>query len=241
MKNRKWIILVLIILLIFIDTDIALAGPGGVIVKGLFKTTIGKIILLLLTIVFAPLIIYMQLREYFEVRKNRKILLKAGRLNRDFNWLNLDKNVKNIFNEVYEAWDDGNLEVASSHISPWYWQNQQKVHLDRWEKQNLKNHCSVKTIRSVKPVYLELSDENDLEGSRIAFIIDAIISDYLVDKDTKKVVEGSRKYGDEKKIWIMEYSNGKWLLDNIDVGESSLAYAKLENMVPLRVLKIVQH
>ncbi len=236
MKSRYVFIIVLVTVFLCLDPELALAGPGGAIVKGVFKTWWGKALLTLLAIILAPLTIYIYLKEYFEVRKNRKILQDLGTLNRDFSWLTLDKNVRTIFQRVYKAWNQGDLEEASSLISPWYWQNQQIIHLNDWEKRNLKNVCNVQSISSVKPLYLDITDEENLEGSRIAFSITANIRDYLMHKETKKVVEGSKKFDDEEKIWIMEYTEGKWLLDNIETGDNSLVYAKLTNVIPQRVL-----
>ena len=108
--------------------------------------------------------------------------------------------------------------------------------MDRWEKKGLKNHCGVSVIKSVKPLYLDITDAENLEGSKIAFSITANIQDYLLDTKTNKVVEGSKNFGDEEKIWIMEYNEGSWKLDNIDTGDTSLTYAKLANVVPQNVL-----
>ena len=81
-------------------------------------------------------------------------------------------------------------------------------------------------------MYLEISEEENYEGSKIAFSITANIEDYLVNRDTREVVYGKKGYNDEEKIWIMEYTEGKWLLDDIREGEFSLAFAKLPNVVP---------
>ena len=83
---------------------------------------------------------------------------------------------------------------------------------------------------------MDITDAENLEGSKIAFSITANIQDYLLDTKTNKVVEGSKNFGDEEKIWIMEYNEGSWKLDNIDTGDTSLTYAKLANVVPQNVL-----
>ncbi|MEP2060100.1 MAG: hypothetical protein ABJJ05_19985 [Maribacter litoralis] len=232
MRKSHLIILVLVLALVLFDIDPMYAGPGGTVVKAVFKTWWGKVLLSILGIIFLPLTIYVYFREYFAVKNCKKQLLELGKRNKDFSWLNLDKNVRNIFNRVYIAWNNQDLKEASSYISHWYWQNQQLVHLDEWKKENLRNVCKVDGIKSVKPLYLEISEHENLEGSRIAFLITANIMDYLKSNDTHKIVQGSNKYDDEEKIWVMEYTDGQWVLDDIQDGQLSLAFAKTKNIIP---------
>jgi len=236
MKKNHFILLVLVFALIVFDIDPMYAGPGGTVVKAIFKTWWGKVLMSIIAIVLFPLTIYVYLREYFAIRKCKKELLQLGKTNKDFSWLTLDKNVRNIFTRVYIAWNNQDLKEASSYISHWYWQNQQLVHLDEWKKENLRNVCKVDGIKSVKPLYLEISEHENLEGSRIAFLITANIMDYLKNNDTHKIVQGSNKFDDEEKIWIMEYTNGNWLLDDILDGQLSLAFAKTKNVIPSNLI-----
>jgi hypothetical protein len=238
MKKSHFILLILLIALVLFDIDPMYAGPGGTVVKAIFKTWWGKILMSIVAILFLPLTLYVYFREFFAVKNCKKQLLKLGQRNKDFSWLNLDKNVRNIFSRVYIAWNNQDLKEASTYISHWYWQNQQLVHLDEWKKENLKNVCKVDGIKSVKPLYLEISEEENLEGSRIAFLITANIMDYLKDKDTNKIVQGSNKFDDEEKIWIMEYTNGNWLLDDIQDGQLSLAFAKTKNIIPTNLVPV---
>jgi energy-coupling factor transporter transmembrane protein EcfT len=236
---RILLLLFLVVFLYFIDPEFALAGPGGAIAKGFFKTWWGKLIMAVLTIVLLPLIIYINLKEFFVTRKNKKILNKLGAINRDFSWLTLNKAVKNAFERVYIAWNNEDMQEVSELVSSWYWQNQQIVHLNEWEKRNLKNQCRLKSIGSIKPLHLEITDDATLEGSRIAFSITANMEDYLIHRETKKVVEGKRGFADEEKIWIMEYSDGKWKLDDIQEGSMSLAFARAENLIPEQIAAAV--
>lgn len=235
MRKSHYILLILVITLVLFDIDPMYAGPGGTVVKAIFKTWWGKVLLSIVGIIFFPLTIYVYFREYFAVKNCKKELLELGKRNKDFSWLNLDKNVRNIFNRVYIAWNNQDLKEASSYISHWYWQNQQLVHLDEWKKENLRNVCKVDGIKSVKPLYLEISEDEGLEGSRIAFLITANIMDYLKDIDTHKIVQGSSKFDEEEKIWVMEYTNGQWVLDDIQDGQLSLAFAKTKNRIPANI------
>jgi hypothetical protein len=230
-QHRKILLTLLIIGFLFY-IDPVYAGPGGSIAKGLFKTWWGKLILGVLFIVFFPLIVYTYTVEFFAVRKTKKQLDQIGFKNKDFMWLNLEKNVFNIFTRVYLAWDKEDMKEVSEYVNHWYWQNQQTVHLDKWKRENLQNVCKLDKIKSIKPLYLEMSDNENFEGSKIAFLISANIKDYIKDRDTHRIVEGKNVYGDEEKVWIMEYTDGKWLLDDIRDGSFSLAFAKTKNIVP---------
>ena len=232
MKQHKLTIFITLIVVLFLFIDPVYAGPGGTVAKALFKTWWGKALLGLLTIILLPLIFYIQVIEFIAVRKAKKQLAKLSLINKDFSWLNIEKNVSNVFSRVYLAWGNENMNEVSSYVNHWYWQNQQLVHLDRWKNENLKNVCKLQSISRIKPLYLEISEEKNLEGSKIAFSITGNIEDYLINRDNKRVVEGKKGFNDETKIWIMEYTNGSWLLDDIRNDEFSLSFAKMENVVP---------
>ena len=232
MKQHKLTLFITLIVVLFLFIDPVYAGPGGTVAKALFKTWWGKALLGLLTIILLPLIFYIQVIEFIAVRKAKKQLAKLSLINKDFSWLNIEKNVSNVFSRVYLAWGNENMNEVSSYVNHWYWQNQQLVHLDRWKNENLKNVCKLQSISRIKPLYLEISEEKNLEGSKIAFSITGNIEDYLINRDNKRVVEGKKGFNDETKIWIMEYTNGSWLLDDIRNDEFSLSFAKMENVVP---------
>ncbi|MEP1487650.1 MAG: hypothetical protein ABJK28_04420 [Algibacter sp.] len=233
MKQHRLTIFLTIVFILFLFIDPVYAGPGGTVVKAIFKTWWGKVLISALCIILLPLFFYIRTVEFLAVRKAKKQLAKLGLINKDFSWLNIEKNVSNVFSRVYLAWGNENMKEVSEYVNHWYWQNQQLVHLDRWKKENLLNICKLESISSIKPLYLEISDNGKFEGSKIAFIITANIKDYLINRDSKKVVEGKNTYDDETKIWIMEYTEGKWLLDDIRNDEFSLSFAKMENVVPV--------
>ncbi|WP_299315118.1 hypothetical protein [uncultured Aquimarina sp.] len=233
-KSRFIVLLVFIGLLFFIDP--IYAGPGGVIAKGLFKTWWGKILMLLLFIILLPFIIYIKSVEFFKVKKTKKQLVEIGLKNKNFSWLNLEKNFSNIVTRVYAAWGDEDMSEVKEYVNHWYWQNQQLVHLDKWKSNNLKNICNLQKINKIRPLYIELTNNSNYEGSKVVISISATIEDYLINKDTQKVIEGKRGFQDESHIWVMEYTEGRWLLDDIRNGDLSLAFAKMENLIPENVL-----
>ncbi|TXG38775.1 Tim44 domain-containing protein [Seonamhaeicola maritimus] len=237
-QQHKLTLILTIVFVLFLFIDPVYAGPGGTVAKALFKTWWGKVILSLLAIILLPLIFYLRTIEFIAIRKAKKQLAKLGLINRDFMWLNLEKNVSNVFSRVYLAWNKEDMKEVSSYVNHWYWQNQQLVHLDRWKSENLRNVCKLQSISSIKPLYLEITDEDNFEGSKIAFSITGSIEDYLINRETHRVVQGKRGFYDETKVWIMEYTDGNWLLDDIRNDEFTLAYAKLDNVIPEKLQPI---
>lgn len=229
--KKEWLFFITVIIILF-TIDPVYAGPGGTVAKAFFKTWWGKLILGLLTIIFLPLIIYIRLIEYRKARKIKKILTQLSLKHKNFHWLQLQKEFKNIIQRVYNAWSNENMSEVKEYVNHWYWQNQQSVFLDQWKKENLKNVSHLREIEKIRPLYLELTEEPNLEGSRIAIAIDVVAEDYLKDRDTNKVIQGKAGYESLEYVWFLEYTEGKWLLDAIEEGGLSLEIAKMPNVIP---------
>ncbi len=232
LKNHWFTILVVVLLF---NVEPAFAGPGGYIAKGLFKSFWGKILLGILTIVLLPFILYVYFTEKIAIRKNKKILQKLSLSNKNFNWLQLEKEFSHIVKRVYIAWANEDMAEVKEHVNNWYWRNQQIVNLDYWKNQNLKNVSRLRTLEKINPLYLEFSSDENLDGTRIAIRIDAEVEDYLLDNETNKIIEGKKGYQDVQYVWFFQYENGKWLLDDIREGTTSLGFAKLANVIPENV------
>jgi hypothetical protein len=230
-SKKEWLFFITVIIILF-TIDPVYAGPGGTVAKAFFKTWWGKLILGLLTIIFLPLIIYIRLIEYRKARKIKKILTQLSLKHKNFHWLQLQKEFKNIIQRVYNAWSNENMSEVKEYVNHWYWQNQQSVFLDQWKKENLKNVSNLREIEKIRPLYLELTEEPNLEGSRIAIAIDVVAEDYLKDRDTNKVIQGKAGYESLEYVWFLEYTEGKWLLDAIEEGGLSLEIAKMPNVIP---------
>lgn len=231
-KQKRIAALVVVVIVLLLCVDPIYAGPGGTVVKAIFKTWWGKVLLSLIALVLFPLIAYVKFREYFAVKKCKKELEKLQLINDDFRWSKLEKTVKQVFERVYLAWSKEDMSTVSNYVSHWYWQNQQLVYLDKWKSENLKNICKLQSVGKIRPLHLEIMNRANLEGSRITFAIEGRIKDYLIDRTTFKVKEGKNSYDDEEKVWVFEYTDGQWLLDDIQDDSLTLAFAKLENIVP---------
>lgn len=232
MKFDKTKLIWLVVIVTLFCIDPIYAGPGGFIAKGLFKSFWGKILLTILVLIFLPLILYVRIVEFIKVRKNKKILQKLSIKKKDFNWLNLEKEFSNIVRRVYIAWAKEDMGEVREYVNHWYWQNQQTVFIEQWKRENLKNVSRLKTLEKIRPLYLELTDDESFDGTRIAVSVDVEAEDYLKDLETGKIVQGKTGFQDLDYVWIFEYSDGKWLLDEIREGTMSLQFAKLENSIP---------
>ena len=223
----------LVVLILITSVIQLLASPGGKIIKEIFDSPLGKIILILLVIIFLPLIIYSQAKEFIGIRKTRKDLKELSRINPDyFDEISLRNRMTDIFTRVHKAWSNEDLDECKEFMSNWYWQNQQVVYLDKWKEENIENICNVKRVNSIAPLHLRINESENYEGSRIMMKIEANMEDYLRDKSTKKIVEGKVGYKDVETVWTISLNEGNWKVDNIEQSEMTLRYAKMENILP---------
>ena len=230
--TKKQIVLIVLVVTLFFWVDPIYAGPGGYIAKGLFKTFWGKLILSALVIIFLPLILYIRFVEYRKARKIKKVLNQLAVKNKALSWLQLEKEFSNIIRRVYNAWTNEDMAEVKNYVNHWYWQNQQLVYLEQWKRENLKNVSRLQTLGKMKPVYIELTPEENWDGSRIAVCVELEVEDYLMERDTKQIVQGKEGYQDVEYVWFFEYSNGQWLLDDIQEGALSLQFAKMKDVIP---------
>jgi len=212
----------------------AFAGPGGRIARAVAETFWGKVILIGLVIFFLPLIIYVLLKEYRAKKRVLRDLQIVATLSPDFDWIKIRKRVQDCFYRVHAAWEKSDVSEAGEWMTDWYWQNQQMLYLDRWEREGLVNICEVEKIVSIKPIMFSFRGDEGRpgEGSELAVLISARMKDYLERKSDGKLVEGSRKKKDVERIWCFTYENGKWVVSNIDEGSNSLEYIEIMKTVP---------
>ena len=210
------------------------AGPGGKIAKAVIGTFWGKVIFAGLFIVFLPFIILTLVKEHFAKKRALKDLRIIATLSPDFDWIKMRKRIQDCFFRVHAAWEKSDTSEANDWMTSWYWQNQQMVFLDRWKKEGLVNYCHVSKINSIKPILFSYrADAGKVgEGSELAVLINAHMTDYLERKRDGKLIEGSRETKDVERVWSFTYENGKWVVSNIDEGSNSLEYTDLMKQVP---------
>ena len=58
------------------------------------------------------------------------------------------------------------------------------------------------------------------------------MKDYLQERNSGKVVEGSKRFKEVETIWSFTLENGIWKVSNIDESSMSLEYAKMVKELP---------
>jgi len=236
-KTFKMLTIVSLLLLLTIGImEPAVAGPGGKIASALFQTLWGKVLLFFLVILFLPLILYTLVREYLAQRRTLNDLRQLALVNDLFDWLSLRDRITDCFYRVHAAWHNENMVEASEWVTNWYWKNQQLVYLEAWAKEGLVNHCQVKKISSIRPLFLAYrGDDKQAEGSRIVVSIAAYMEDYLAKRETGQIVEGKKGFQEVETVWTFKVQEGQWVVANIEEDMLSLEYAQLANELPAYV------
>lgn len=233
MKNSIIISVMISIVIILLSIEPAMAGPGGKIASAVFESFWGRVVLVILTIIFLPLILYIFLQEKLSERRSRKDMRFMAGYSPLFEWLKIQERAKDCFFRVHSGWEKEDLSGVSNWMTDWYWQNQQLVHLDKWKKEGLVNICDVKKITNIKPLlFVHRNQGEEHEDSMVVISIEAKMKDYLQDIKTKKIVEGSKQYKEVETVWSFTLENGVWKVSDIEEGNMSLAYAKLVKDLP---------
>jgi hypothetical protein len=150
--------------------------------------------------------------------------------NRAFDWLPLKDHIVNAFHRVHSAWRKEDMREAGQWMTDWYWQNQQMAFLDRWERDGLVNHCRVKNIKGIKPLFVRRAgNAHSIEGSRVVVLISADMEDYLAERATGKIVEGKKGYAEVETVWTFLYETDKWVVSAIESRDVCYDYAKMPN------------
>jgi hypothetical protein len=214
------------------------AGPGGQIAKAVFTTFWGKILLLILFLLFLPFILYSSVRQYFKVRSTMKTLRQLGARDRNFDWLTMKNRLTDVFTRTHRAWSMEDMGEVSAFCTSWYWQNQQIVHLDRWKSQGLINKSQLNKINSMEPIFVRHSGAPDGEGSIVVVDFKANAEDYLINRESGMIVEGKKGFQNIETLWTFQLKEGKWLLENIEQIDFWSMYIKMPNEVPAAVLQV---
>ncbi|WP_432474138.1 Tim44 domain-containing protein [Amphritea sp. HPY] len=233
MNKKVVVMVVLVVATAFVFADPAFAGPGGKIASVVFETFWGQVVLGILTIIFFPLITYVFLREKLSERRARKDLRFMAVHSSKFEWLKVQERAIDCFFRVHSGWENEDLSGVTNWMTDWYWQNQQFLHLDRWKKEGLKNICDVNIITCIKPLlFVHRNEGKEHEDSMVVILIKAIMRDYLQDRNTGKVVEGSKRCKEVSTVWSFTMDNGEWKVSDIEEGSMSLAYVQLAKDLP---------
>lgn len=232
-QKRLLGICLLFLMVAFVFIQPAYGGPGGQFAKLIANTFWGKMVLSLLAFILLPMGIYLYVKQKLAERRVYKDLRYMAQYDPNFEWLWARQRILDCFYQIHSAWKDEDLSEASEHITDWYWQNQQLVHLDRWHREGLCNVCEVKKVGSVRPLLFIHRNYNDAhEGSLLVVSITANMKDYLIHRETGKVVEGEQKFKDHETIWSFTLSEGQWRVSNIEEIGCEFGYIFQSKSVP---------
>jgi len=231
---KKLTILVSIIL--FQTTEI-LAGPGGKIAKELFETPLGKFLGVIIFIIFLPLIIRSYLRTNKAIRETKKKLTQLTKIDFElFDEINLKNRVTDIFTRVHRGWSERDLENCEEFMTHWYRQNQQTVFLDEWDRKGMMNICSIEEIKKIKPIHLRLTENESFDGTRIMFVVNARMEDYLVNIEDSSILEGKKGFKDVETVWTLKLEDRNWKVDNIEQSDMVSSYMKMDSELTDEIL-----
>jgi hypothetical protein len=225
--NKKRLLGICLIFLIvaFIFIQPAYAGPGGEVAKAMAKTFWGKMALGLLSLVLLPIGIYLFIKQQLAERRAYRDLHYMVQYDPNFDWLRAKERMIDCFYRVHSAWSAEDISAVSEVMTDWYWQNQQLVRLDKWQKQGLYNVCDVRKIRAIRPLlFIHRNDDSGHGGSLLVVSITADMKDYLAKRDSEIVVAGEKKYKDHETIWSFTLVDGQWRVSNIEEARCEFEY-----------------
>ena len=207
-----------------------MASPGGRIARDLLDNPIGKVIAIILAIIFFPIFIRSYIRRKNAYNSTKKKLVFLSKVDFElFDEINLKNRMTDVFTRVHKAWSERDLDNCEAYMTNWYRQNQQSVYLDEWDRKGMMNVCTIKKLKSVKPIHLRLSENDNFEGSRIMYAIDANMEDYLVNVEDTSIVEGKKGFNDVETVWTLKLEDNSWKVDNIEQSEMVLSYIKMDS------------
>lgn len=228
-------IVLVVLALQLLLTPVALAGPGGEIVELAFKTKIGKIIMIILGVIFLPLGLYVYGREYLKVRRTKKDLKELAKEWAEYDWLSIQARVTLMAKELYSSWSSGDIGPAAHYLTMDYHESQQAI-LDRWNAEGKKNVTTVKRYGKCRPLNLMTPSWN--HPAAIYVGMQMKLRDYMADAQTGKVMKGSKKkWVETEMIFLMVFSEGEWLLHAIEQDDQSLVIASEKNYLDTRYLR----
>ena len=235
MRKSVLLGLFLVVGVALLSVEPAFAGPGGMIAHTAFETFWGRVLFGLIVVILFPVILYVLFMEKRAERRTRKDLRFLANYTHNplFDWLVIQQRAKDCFFRVHASWENEDLSQVSEWMTDWYWQNQQMAHLDRWKREGLVNRCTVKKITNIRPLlFVHRNYDANHEDSMLVLSISARMRDYLQERNSGKVVEGSKRIKEVETIWTFTLEDKHWKVSAIEEGRMSLSYAKLVKELP---------
>ena len=239
-RRHRWVKLILMIVLvavcIFIICPEADAAPGGQFVKQALKSKYGRIgglivggLMLIAFILFLPLILYVQYKEWAGIRKTKSDLAKLAMKYNWFEWTALREQIKQTVRDIAKVWASGDLSSVSSSMTEDYFNSQQEL-LRRWVDEGKQIVYRLEKIQRIEPLAVSVEDEETHSWIRVLVTVDCV--DYMRDEHTREVIKGDigTTSGFES-VWVFVHQKKEWLLSGIEQGSTSLSWASEKNRI----------
>ncbi len=222
--------LVLIVALVLAEPDAAVAGPGGVFVKSMFKSTAGKIIggivIGVLCLVLLPLILWVMVGERRGISRCRTALTALAAEDERFDWDAISMRVREMLPRVYQAWSAGDLSPVREDLFSDYYEVQQET-LERWTAEGKRNICQLEQVNRIQPLHIDTSGFLPVLYVKIA--IRGV--DFLESIAEGKVLKGKRSMDEIDTVWTLVHDLRSWKLAEIREGDDTLMLAKEKDVV----------
>ena len=239
-QRRGWVNVILMIVLvavcIFVVCPEADAAPGGQFVKQALKSKYGRIggiivggLMLIAFVLFLPLILYVQYKEWAGIRKTKSDLARLAMKYNRFEWTALRAQIKQTVTDVAKVWASGDLSSVCSSMTADYFNSQQEL-LQRWVDEGKQIVYRLEKIQRIEPLAVSVEDEETHSWIRVLVSVDCV--DYMRDQHTREVIKGEigTTSGFES-VWVFVHQKKEWLLSGIEQGSTSLSWASEKNRI----------
>lgn len=178
-------------------------------------TIIEKIIIimtLIIVIIFVPIIVR-------KVRLNKKkytcisVINNLSKCDRNWNYDNLMKDIKDAFYMVQIAWRERNQDLAKEFMSE-YLYSEHKLQTEEMKLRKEKNILHNMVLLDAIPIGLQ--DLGGIDKDYIWVHIKAKCRDYTINEETNKVIEGKDSKDEQfEEYWKFIRTEKRWVLDDI--------------------------
>lgn len=229
---QRWsgaLMVVAVFVVLCLAPEEALAGPGGVFVKGIASTKIGKVVLTLVALIFFPLLIWVFAGIWLGRRRTRRDLKVMAAMDPAFEWRSIHERLTLIVQSVSDAWRDDDLARVAPMLTAAYYEEQKDL-LARWAAEGKSNVFTLEKLRSIRPLHFSAQFGPNHSTLTVTVVADAM--DFLMDLGSGKVLRGKdRQEKNHETIWRFRFLDGDWLLDAIEPGDMELAIARLPRVI----------
>jgi hypothetical protein len=218
------------------------AGPGGQFVKQALSSKFGKVgglivggLLLIAVVLLLPLMLYIKYKESAGIRRTKKDLAVLADKYSWFEWLAIRDRVNQAVRKIGQVWDSGDLSSVASFMTVEYFVSQQQL-LRRWLDEGKQVVYKLEKVCGIEPLAVRVENADSLSWIRVLVKVDCV--DYVRDRHTFEVIKGDvGKTNGFESVWCFAYSGQQWLLNSIEEGSTSLAWASEKNHVSTTYLE----